>query len=96
MLLTSLAGLIECWSEGFRLLEHESHVMITLQGKFKKEDYRRWHCMPLADFSVSKVHSLHWLSQMISCKIYAGKTKGWFFARSANKRGTIADYDPTF
>ena len=52
--------------------------------------------MPLADFSVSKVHSLHWLSQMISCKIYAGKTKGWFFARSANKRGTIADYDPTF
>ena len=33
---------------------------------------------------------------MISRKISAGKTKGWFFVRSAKKRGTIADYDPTF
>ena len=33
---------------------------------------------------------------MISRKISAGKTRGWFFARSAKKRGTIADYDSTF
>ena len=36
-----LAGLIEYWSEGFRLTEHERHVMITLQDKFKEEDYLR-------------------------------------------------------
>ena len=33
---------------------------------------------------------------MTSRKISAGKMKGWFFARSAKKRGTIADYAPTF
>ena len=55
--LTSLTGLIEYWSEGFRLEEHERHVMITLQGKFKGEDYLCWHCLPLADVSASKVPS---------------------------------------
>ena len=60
--LTLLAGLIKYWSEGFQLSEHERHVMITLQGKFKGEDYLRWHCMPLADLSASKVPSCRWLS----------------------------------
>ena len=89
--LTLLADLIEYWTEGFRLEEHERHVMITLQGKFKGEDYLRWHCLLLADLSASKVPSRRWLSRMISRKISAGKMKGWFFARSAKKRVTIAD-----
>ena len=39
--------------------------MITLKGKFKGEkDYLRLHCLSLADFSVSKVPSQVWLSQM--------------------------------
>jgi len=94
--LASLTGMLEYWSEGFNLGEHERHVMITLKGKFKGEDYLRWHCLPLADVSKSKVPSRRWLSRLVSRKISAGKMTGWLFARSAKKRGTIADYDPTF
>ena len=62
MPLTSVTGMLEYWSKGFRLTAHERQVMITLQGKFKEEDYLRWHCLPLADFSVSKVPLRCWLS----------------------------------
>ena len=96
--LTDLQGLISYWSAGkdATVPQLEEHIMVTLWGKFKGEDNKRWHLLPLPDRSVSKVPTRRWMQRMLHRQVQAGRHRGPFFAKKSDKRATIGDYDPTF
>ena len=93
--MTDLKGLLEYWEETFDLPVAERHVMITLRGMFKGEDQMRYHCLPIADLSRSRVPSRLWLSRMLSRQYKAGRRSGYFFVKG-KRRARILGYDPTF
>ena len=96
--LTDLQGLISYWSAGKNATvpQLEKHIMVTLRGKFKGEDNKRWHMLPLPDRSASKVPTRQWMRRMLYRQVAAGRHRGPFFAKKSGKRASIGDYDPTF
>ena len=96
--LTDLQGLISYWSAGTdtTVPELEKHIMVTLRRKFKGEDNKRWHLLPLPARSVSQVPARRWMRRMLYRQIKAGRHRGPFFAKKGGKRASIGDFDPTF
>ena len=45
--LISLDGLLTFWDES--RMDEDSHVMLTLKGRFKGEVDERWHLVPISD-----------------------------------------------
>ena len=88
---------------GFMLsLRGEEVPMTDLKGlteyweeSFDLPDQQRYHCLPIADLSRSRVPSRLWLSRMLSRQLKAGRKSGFFFVKG-KRRARISDYDPTF
>ena len=47
MPLISLDGLLTFWDKS--RLDKDSHIMLTLQGRFKGELDKRWHLVPISN-----------------------------------------------
>ena len=93
--LISLAGMLQYW-EATRL-HHTPHVMLTLRGLFKGETGERWHLMPIADETRTRLPVRRWFGRLIGRLVHEeGRTDGWLFQRDNGKRGKISDYDGMF
>ena len=76
--LISLDGLLTFWDES--RLDVDSHVMLTLQGRFKGEVDERWHLVPISDATRSGLPFRKWMEQMLHRKVnLQGRKTGWLF-----------------
>ena len=93
--LTCIDGMLEFWKDTLR---HETpHMMITLKGKFKGENNLRWHCVPLADKTKSKIPTRRWISRLLYRRVmWEGDRSGYLFATSTKKKANLGDYDDLF
>jgi hypothetical protein len=93
--LISLAGMLKYW-EATRT-HAVPHVMMTLHGRFKGETGERWHLLPIADETRTKLPVRKWFGRLIGRIVEEeGRTEGWLFQRKKGRRGKISDYDGLF
>ena len=90
-----IEGLLKFWNE---TMAHDvPHMMIMLRGKFKGENNLRWHCVPLADMTKSRIPTRRWVSRLLSHRIHwEGNRSGYLFSRRNGKKASMGDYDPMF
>ena len=93
--LVVIEGILQFWDE---TREHDiPHMMITLRGKFKGENNLRWHCLPLADLTKSRIPTRRWISRLMWRRSgREGNRAGFLFAKRNGKRASLGDYDPLF
>ena len=93
--LTCIEGLLTYWE---KTRQHRiPHMMITLKGKFKGEQNMRWHCVPLADRTKSKIPTRRWVSRLLSRRTRVdGRKSGPLFANKDGNRASLGDFDPLF
>ena len=84
-----LSGLINHFNQG----KHEKppHVVIPLLGKFKGEDYTRFHLLLAPDKTDSGFQPRQWVEWLIAAKKSQGLTEGPAFS---NKEGYILPQSP--
>ena len=93
--LVALDGMLEFWDE--TKCHPTPHMMITLRGKFKGENNLRWHCVPLADATKSRIPTRRWISRLMNRRVIReGDRGGHLFARKTGKKASLGDYDPMF
>ena len=70
--------------------------MLTLRRRFKGETDLRWHMLPLADNTRTKLPVRKWSDHLLHylVEIYDRQT-GWVFQIN-QRQGKIADYDTLF
>jgi hypothetical protein len=61
-LLISLAGMLKYW-EATRT-HANSHIMMTLHGRFKGETGERWHLLPVADETRTHLPVQKWFGRL--------------------------------
>ena len=92
--LISLRGLITFWKR--TQVKSTPHIMLTLLGRFKGETGERWHLMPIADETRTKMPVRKWFTRLLYSIVEIEKRKtGWLFTTN-NRRGKMADYDYLF
>ena len=88
-------GMLTFWEE--TRVHRIPHIMITLKGKFKGENNLRWHCVPIADLTKSKIPTRRWISRLLSRRVRVeGHRTGYLFARPKGRKASLGDYDPLF
>lgn len=93
--LTSIKGLLDLWDD---TLKHETpHIMLPLRGKFKGEDNPKWHLIPIADVTRSRIPTRRWVSRLLIRRcVEEGQTDGPLFAKVDGTPAVLSMYDPTF
>ena len=87
--LISLKGLITFWKR--TQIKSTPHIMLTLLGRFKGETGERWHLMPIADETRTKMPVRKWFTRLLYSIVEIEKRKtGWLFTTN-NRRGKMAD-----
>ena len=90
-----IEGMLAFWDE--TRVHKIPHMMITLKGKFKGENNLRWHCVPLADQTQSRIPTRRWISRMLHRRAIGDQDKvGYLFARPKGRKSSLGDYDPLF
>lgn len=93
--LLSLKGMLTFWEE--TRLHRTPHVMMALKGRFKGETGERWHLLPVADETRTRVPGRLWFGRLLQRLHYVeGRETGWVFARRDGKRAKFGDYDNLF
>ena len=59
----SLDGLLTFWDE--LQMEEDSHVMLTLKGRFKREVDKRWHLVPFSNHARSGLSFRLWMERAL-------------------------------
>jgi hypothetical protein len=76
--LISLDGLLTFWDES--RLDVDSHIMLTLQGRFKGEVDERWHLVLISDATRSGLPFRKWMERVLHRKVnLQGRETGWLF-----------------
>ena len=90
-----IEGMLATWKEDY---EYKTpHVMIALKGKFKREDTMRYHLVPIADSSKSKIPTRRWITRLLALRVRVDKKKkGWLFVNKKGERARISDFDDSF
>ena len=79
MFLASLEGMLKLWEET-RLSINQSHVMVTLKGRFTGDTGRTWHMLPLVDVTGSGMKIRKWVGRWLEIMVEEeGITEGWVF-----------------
>ena len=92
--LLALQGILEFWDRG--RTNPTPHVMLTLRGRFKGETGLRWHLLPLADDTRTKLPVRKWFGRLLHYLVeVCERQTGWVFQIN-QRRGKIADYDTLF
>ena len=93
--LTDIRGVVQYWKATQKV--EPSHVMITLQGRFKGEDNLRWHLSPIADETRSGIPTRRWVSRLMRRRTNIEKcTSGPLFADPSGRKASIRMYDDDF
>jgi len=93
--LARIEGIARTWREDYNY--RVPFIMITLRGRFKREKYERFHCLPIADQGKSKVPSRKWIGRLMARRCHVdGDERGWLFLNKKGKRAKISDYDELF
>ena len=70
------------------------HMMMTLKGRFKRENNLRCHCVPLADQTNSGIPTRRWIIRILYRRCELEKEeKGLLFTRDNGRKASIGDYD---
>ena len=77
-LMLDLKGLINYFQQGQQ--DNTSHMVVPLLGKFKGEDYTRYHLLLVPNKSDSGVHPRMWAEWLIAAKAAEGITEGPAFS----------------
>ena len=90
--LTAIGGLLAFWDKTRE--ESDPFVMITLQGRFKGEVDARWHCIPIADKTRSRIPFRLWLERMLHRQVnLKGRSACWLFVDKKGGRAKFGAYD---
>lgn len=93
--LARIEGTVRTWREDKEY--HTPFIMITLMGKFKRESVMRFHSLPIADASKSRVPTRRWISRLVARRTgIDGDKKGWLFINKKGNRAKISDFDALF
>ncbi len=65
--LISLDGLLTFWDESS--LDKDSHVMLTLKGRFKGEVDERWHLVTIRDATRSGLPFRNWMERVLHRRV---------------------------
>jgi hypothetical protein len=93
--LLSLEGLLTFWEE--TRAEEDRFVMLTLKGRFKGKVNKRWHLVPVSDFTWSGLPIRLWMERTLHRRVNVQRrTKGWLFQCPRGVRSKFGQYDNTF
>ncbi len=92
--LVNLEGLLTFWMETRG--EEDRYMMITLQGRFKREVNQRWHIVPICDVTRWGIPFWLWMERIMYPWVQLqGRSNGWLFEQKPGKPakfGTYQDY----
>ena len=72
-------------------------MMITPRGRFKGEVDARWHCIPIADKTKSRIAFPLWLERVLHQQVnLKGRSAGWLFVDKKGGRAKFGAYDQGF
>ena len=95
VLLISLDGLLSFWDE--TRLDEDSHVMLTLKGRFKGEVDERWHLVPISDATRSGLPFRKWMERVLHRRVNLQvQESGWLFQDRRGARLKFGQYDPLY
>ena len=93
--LISLDGLLTFWDKSS--LVEDSHVMLTLKGRFKGEVDERWHLVPISDATRSGLPFRKWMERALHRRVNLhNRESGWFFQNQQGVRRKFGQYDGPF
>jgi len=93
--LISLDGLLTFWDES--RLDEDSHVMLTLKGRFKGEVDERWHLVPISDATRSGLPFRKWMERVLHRRVnLQDRESGWLFQDRRGARLKFGRYDPLY
>ncbi len=93
--LLSLDGLLTFWDES--RVDEESHVMLTLKGRFKGEVDKRWHLVPVSDTTRSDLPFRKWMERVLHRRVNLhSRDTGWLFQDRRGTRLKFGCYDSLF
>ena len=93
--LISLDGLLTFWDES--RLDKDSHVMLTLKGRFKGEVDKRWHLVPISDAMRSGLPFRKWMERVLHQRVnLQDRESGWLFQDWRGARLKFGQYDPLY
>ena len=92
--LLDFRGMREFWNETKNA--EVPHIMLTLRGRFKGEEGWKWHMLPIADVTKSRIPHRRWITRGMESRARKGWQGGWFFCRKGRMQGRMSDYDASF
>jgi hypothetical protein len=95
VLLILLNGLLTFWD--LSSLDEDSHVMLTLKGRFKGEVDERWHLVPISDATRSGLPFRKWMERVLHRRVnLQDRESGWLFQDRQGARLKFGKYDPLY
>jgi len=95
VLLISLDRLLTFWDES--RLDKDSHVMLTLKGRFKGEVDERWHLVSISDATHSGLPFRKWMERVLHRRVnLQDQESGWLFQDRRGARRKFGQYDALY
>ena len=93
--LISLDGLLTFCDES--RLDEDSHVMLTLKGRFKGEVDERWHLVPISNATRLDLPFRKWMEQVLHRRVNLhDRESGWLFPDRQGARMKFGQYDALY
>jgi hypothetical protein len=90
--LLAMEGLLTFWEESCS--EQDRFIMLTLKGHFKGEVDKRWHLVPVSDFTWLGLLLRLWMERAFHKRFNVqGRTRGWLFQCPRGIRQKFRKYD---
>ena len=95
VLLISLDRLLTFWDES--RLDKDSHIMLTLKGRFKGEVDERWHLVSISDATHSGLPFRKWMECVLHRRVnLQDQESGWLFQDRRGARRKFGQYDALY
>ena len=93
--LISLDGRLTFWDE--LQMEEDSHVMLTLKGRFKGEVDKRWPLVPFSNHTCPGLPFRLWMERALHQRVnLLGQDSGWLFQDWQGVRLKFGQCNPLF
>ena len=90
-----LDGRLTFWDE--LRLGKDSHVMLTLKGRFKGEVDERWHLVPISNATRSGLPFRKWMERVLHRRVNLhGGESGWLFQDQRGARMKFGKYNALY
>jgi hypothetical protein len=90
-----LDGLLTFWDKS--RADVDSHVMLTLKGRFKEEVDERWHLVPVSNTTRSGLPFRRWMERVLHRRVNLHtRDTGWLFQDQQGARLKFGHYNSLF